>query len=53
VPRLVEPFYDRNAAVRSARRAAAARFLDRVKDRQHVPVVEVIVDLPRLPVPAA
>ena len=51
--RLVEASYDRNAALRSARRATAARFIDRVKDRRHVDDVEVIVDLPALLTPAA
>lgn len=51
--RLVEPSYDRRIALRSARRATAARFLERVKDRRHVHDVEVIVDLPALLAPAA
>lgn len=53
VSRLVERSYDRRIALRSARRATAARFLDRVKDRQHVHDVEVIVDGPALRTPAA
>jgi hypothetical protein len=45
VSRLVEPAYARNVAFRSVRRAIAAQFLERVKDRQYVHDVEVIVDL--------
>lgn len=51
--RLVEPSYDRAAALRSARRSTAARFLERVKARRHVNDVEVIIDLPDLLSPAA
>lgn len=53
VSRLAEPSYDRGVALRSARRATAARFLERVKDRRHVRDVEVLVDLPALRAPAA
>jgi hypothetical protein len=53
VSRVVERAYDQPVALRSARRATAARFLGRVKDRRYVHDVEVIVDLPALLVPAA
>lgn len=46
--RLAEPSYERHVALRSARRATATGFLERIKDQLHVHDVEVIVDLPAL-----
>jgi Protein of unknown function (DUF4238) len=51
--RLVEHSYDRRIALRSARRATATQFVERVKDRQHVHDVEVIIKLPALLTSAA
>lgn len=43
-PSLV-PSYDQASAMRSRRRATAIRFLERTKNRQYVPEVELIVEI--------
>lgn len=43
--RLIEPAYDRDTALRSARRTRAQYFLEGVKGREFVNVVEVLTDL--------
>lgn len=53
VSRLVEPAYDRSVAMRSIRRATAARFAERVLGRRYLDDVEVIVDLPQVGAAAA
>jgi hypothetical protein len=50
--RLVEPSYDRAVALRSARRARAGQFVERVEHRQFVHEVEVLRDVPAPAAPA-
>ncbi len=45
ISRLIDPTYDRTSVVRSERRARAQRFLERVRTRQHMHDVEVVVDV--------
>lgn len=45
ISRAIDPTYDRATMLGSMRRATAERFLERVKNRQHVRDVEVIVDV--------
>lgn len=45
VSRVLEPAYDRDALLRSARRSRAQQFLASVQGRQFVDVVEVLTDL--------
>jgi hypothetical protein len=47
ISRLVEPRYDRAAMSRSARRATAQQFVERVKNRRHIHDVEVLIDVER------
>lgn len=45
ISRAIDPTYDRATMLGSVRRATAERFLERVKNRQHVHDVEVIIDV--------
>ena len=51
--RLVAPGYDRRTALRSARRARAGQLIERVKHRQFVHDVEVLIESPAVVAPAA
>jgi hypothetical protein len=53
ISRLHKPVYDRYAALRSARRARAIQFVERVMHRRFVRDVEVLIDMPLLQLPAA
>lgn len=45
ISRLVEPTYDREAMLRSARHARAQGYVARVKNREHAQAVEVLLDV--------
>lgn len=45
ISRLLDSSYDRVAVLSSRRRATAGAFLERTKNRQYVPEVEIIVDV--------